>query len=173
MIVTGGLGPTQDDLTREVLAAVAGVPLVEDATSLAAIAAMFAPRNREMPERNRVQALLPQGAEVLPNRVGTAPGVWMEHAGTVIACLPGVPFEMKIMYEEQVLPRLRRHGWANRVIVQRKINLFGKGESDIEAEALDLTARGAIPKSASRRTTPRSASASRPRGSRRGCRARD
>jgi nicotinamide-nucleotide amidase len=145
VVVTGGLGPTQDDLTREVLAALAGVPLVEDAESLIAIEAMFARRQRAMPERNRVQALLPEGAKALANRVGTAPGVWMDYAGEVVACLPGVPFEMKIMYDEQVLPRLKSRGWADRVIVERKINLFGRGESDIEAEALDLTVRGRQP----------------------------
>jgi len=145
VVMSGGLGPTQDDLTREALAAAAGVPLVEDPESLAAIAAMFALRNREMPERNRVQALLPEGAEALPNRVGTAPGVWMTVHGTAVACLPGVPYEMKIMYDEQVVPRLRALGAATRVIVERKINLFGKGESDVEAEALDLTARGRTP----------------------------
>ena len=77
VIMTGGLGPTQDDLTREALAECAGVPLVEDADSLAAIAAMFARRNRPMAERNRVQALFPQGAGPLTNPIGTAPGIWM------------------------------------------------------------------------------------------------
>ena len=145
VVVSGGLGPTQDDLTRDVLAAVAGVPLVEDPASLAAVAAMFARRNRVMPERNRVQALFPEGAQALPNRVGTAPGVWMRAGDSLVACLPGVPYEMKIMFDEQVVPLLKREGLADRVIVQRKINLFGKGESDIESEALDLTARGRNP----------------------------
>ncbi len=77
VVVGGGLGPTQDDLTREALATVAGVPLVEDPGSLAAIEAMFARRNRAMPDRNRVQALTPEGAEGPANRVGTAPGIWM------------------------------------------------------------------------------------------------
>src|SRR6185437_8870400 len=75
----------------------------------------------------------------------TAPGVWLRVSGARVACLPGVPHEMRIMFSEQVLPRLRALGWANRAIVQRKINLFGKGESEIEAEALDLTARGRNP----------------------------
>jgi len=145
VVMSGGLGPTQDDLTREAMARAAGLPLVEDVGSLKAIAAMFARRNREMPERNRVQALLPQGAEPLPNRVGTAPGVWMKTGGSYVACLPGVPHEMKIMYDEQVVPRLRSLGMTTRVIVERKINLFGKGESDIESLAMDLTARGRNP----------------------------
>jgi nicotinamide-nucleotide amidase len=145
VVMSGGLGPTQDDLTREALALVAGVPLVEDPDSLAAIAAMFARRNRVMSERNRVQALFPKGAEPLLNPVGTAPGIWMRIGGATIACLPGVPHEMKKMFQEQVVPRLRQNGWVSRVTVHRKINLFGKGESEIEAQAMDLTARGRVP----------------------------
>jgi nicotinamide-nucleotide amidase len=145
VITSGGLGPTQDDLTREALAQTSGVPLVEDPASLAAIAAMFARRNRVMSERNRVQALFPKGAEPLPNPVGTAPGIWMPFARARFACLPGVPHEMKLMFQLEVLPRLRQQGLVNRVIVHRKINLFGKGESEIEAQAMDLTARGRSP----------------------------
>ena len=145
VVVTGGLGPTQDDLTRDALAAAAGVSLVEDADSVAAIEALFARRNRAMPPRNRIQAALPQGAEALPNRVGTAPGIWMHLEPAVFVCLPGVPSEMKIMYDEQVVPRLRARGLTGRVVVHRIVKLFGKGESEIEADALDLTARGRRP----------------------------
>lgn len=145
VLMSGGLGPTQDDLTREALASVAGKSLIEHAGSLEAIAAMFARRNRPMAERNRVQALLPEGAEPLPNRVGTAPGIWMKVGETFVGCLPGVPSEMRLMFDEQVLPRLKGLGWLNRFIVHHKINMFGRGESDIEAQALDLTARGRMP----------------------------
>jgi nicotinamide-nucleotide amidase len=145
VVMTGGLGPTQDDLTREALAECAGVRLSEDPQSLEAIAAMFARRNRVMTERNRLQALFPQGAEPLPNPVGTAPGIWMRIRRARIVCLPGVPAEMRLMYREQVVSRLRLEGWCERVIVERKINLFGKGEAEIEAQALDLTARGRVP----------------------------
>ena len=145
VVTTGGLGPTQDDLTREVLARVSGVPLVENPAALEAIAAMFARRKRIMAERNRVQALFPLGAEMLPNRVGTAPGIWMRVGRASVACLPGVPSEMYVMFDEQVMPRIRQAGWVTRVIVHHRINLFGKGESDIEADALDLTARGRTP----------------------------
>src|SRR5207249_6234895 len=134
VLTSGGLGPTQDDLTREALAAVAGVELVEDPESLRAIAALFARRHRAMAQRNRVQALFPRGAEPLPNRVGTAPGIWMPLGRAWVCCLPGVPNELKIMFDEQVVPRLRRLGWGGRVLVHRTINLFGKGESEIEAE---------------------------------------
>ncbi len=145
VITSGGLGPTQDDLTREALAAVAGVELVEDSGSLDAIKTLFARRNREMSERNRVQALFPIGAEPLPNSIGTAPGIGMNVGRAWVACLPGVPNEMKRMFDEQVLPRLVSRKLATRKIVHRKINMFGKGESEIEAMALDLTARGRVP----------------------------
>jgi nicotinamide-nucleotide amidase len=145
VVVTGGLGPTQDDLTRDALAECAGVRLVEDPDSLAAIAAMFARRNRVMNERNRVQALFPEGSEPMPNPVGTAPGIWMQIDRATFACMPGVPHEMKRMFQEQVAPRLRGNGWVTKVTVHRKINLFGKGESDYEAQAMDLTARGRVP----------------------------
>lgn len=145
VIVTGGLGPTQDDLTRDALAAAAGVGLVEDIESLAAIEALFARRHRVMPERNRVQALLPEGAAAMFNRVGTAPGIAMSLGRAFVACLPGVPDEMYIMFDEQVAPRLAARGLLGRVVVHRVISLFGKGESEIEAAALDLTIRGRRP----------------------------
>ena len=145
VLITGGLGPTQDDLTREALAAVAGVPLDEDPASLEAVKAFYVRRNREMPERNRVQALFPRGSEPLPNSIGTAPGIAMQVGRAWVACLPGVPKEMKRMFDETVVPRLKSRGLATRIIYARKINLFGKGESDVEAQAFDLTARGRIP----------------------------
>src|SRR5271165_1754887 len=78
VIATGGLGPTQDDLTREALAEMAGVSLILDDASLEHIRQMFARRGRPMTERNRVQALFPAGADVIPNPLGTAPGIWMK-----------------------------------------------------------------------------------------------
>ena len=106
---------------------------------------MFARRNRVMSERNRVQALFPEGADPLPNPVGTAPGIWMHVARATFACLPGVPHEMKRMFQEQVVPAAPPERLVSHVIVHRKINLFGKGESEIEAQAMDLTARGRVP----------------------------
>ena len=145
VVVTGGLGPTQDDLTREALSRATGGPLVEHEESLKAITDFFERRGRVMTARNRVQASLPLGSEPLPNRVGTAPGIWMRGEACMFACLPGVPYEMYLMFEEQVEPRLRALGVGSSRIVHRVIPLFGKGEAEIEAMALDLTARGRDP----------------------------
>ena len=111
IIATGGLGPTFDDFTKELFAEILGVELVEDATARADMMAFYTARNRVPPQVNFKQALIPVGAEALRNPVGTAPGVWWEdppgHPGVRIVMLPGVPREMKRMWEEQVEPRLR------------------------------------------------------------------
>src|SRR5439155_2102813 len=121
VIATGGLGPTQDDLTREVLARVAGVELVFHQESFERIQQMFASRGRTMPERNRVQALFPAGAEPIPNARGTAPGIWMTIGNCFLAAMPGVPSEMVAMFETRVKPRLLSIGLEGGVLVQRKI----------------------------------------------------
>src|SRR5262245_46035966 len=105
VVATGGLGPTQDDLTREALARLANVPLVLHEESLTPIRELFARRNRQMPATNQVQAMFPQGAEPLDNAAGTAPGIRMTVGTCVVACMPGVPSEMHKMFEEQVKPR--------------------------------------------------------------------
>ncbi len=155
VLITGGLGPTLDDLTREALAKMAGVELVLHEPSLEHVRQMFAKRNRPMPERNTMQAMFPLGAEVLPNPRGTAPGIWMsvprDEVGASrsvgdrvcrIAAMPGVPSEMKQMFRQQVLPRLDGGG---RVIRRARINCFGVGESQAEEILGDLTARGRDP----------------------------
>jgi nicotinamide-nucleotide amidase len=145
VIATGGLGPTLDDLTREAIAEAAGVELVLDPASLTHIEEMFTRRSRVMPERNRVQAMLPAGAEAIFNRAGTAPGIWMRTGDTLVVAMPGVPSEMYVMYQEQVLPRLEQLGLSGGVLVHRKINCFGAGESAVEEKVADLTRRGHVP----------------------------
>ena len=147
VLITGGLGPTLDDLTREAMAQFAGVDLVQHDPSLEHVKSMFSKRNRPMPERNLVQALFPRGSEPLPNPRGTAPGIWMVHQrpdGKIarIAAMPGVPSEMKQMFRQQVLPRLDGSG---KVIRRARINVFGVGESQAEEILGDLTARGRDP----------------------------
>jgi len=149
VIATGGLGPTADDLTREALARVAGKELVLDETSLRHIMAIFAKRRREMPERNRVQALFPAGSRVISNPEGTAPGIDLDvpriSGGTSrIFALPGVPAEMREMWRQTVAPAIRAMQ-PGRVIVHRRIKCFGVGESQLEAMLPDLIRRGRVP----------------------------
>src|SRR5205823_5775638 len=127
VLITGGLGPTQDDLTRDALAGLGGVELVFHPESFAQIEDMFTRRRRVMPERNRVQALFPACAEPIPNSCGTAPGLWMKHGECLFAAMPGVPREMYVMFQQSILPRLMQLGLGGGVLVQRKINCFGAG----------------------------------------------
>jgi len=149
VLISGGLGPTLDDLTREVLAEMVGQPLVLHEPSLEIIKTMFARRNRVMPERNTIQAKFPKGSEVIPNPRGTAPGIYMEiprvgRPPCRVAAMPGVPSEMKPMFIESVLPRLIELG-AGRVIRHARVNCFGLGESAFEELLGDITARGRDP----------------------------
>jgi nicotinamide-nucleotide amidase len=145
VIVSGGLGPTQDDLTREALARAAGVELEFHEGLLESIRALFEQRGRTMPERNRVQAYLPAGAEAIANANGTAPGIWMRLGRAWLAALPGVPRELFAMFDELVLPRLSGLGIGGGVALVRKIHAFGAGESVVEEKLGEVTARGRVP----------------------------
>src|SRR5579872_1689085 len=150
VLVSGGLGPTLDDLTRDVLARLADTKLVLHEPSLEIIRGMFARRNREMPERNIVQAMFPVGAEPIPNRRGTAPGIYMEipRAGRAVcklAAMPGVPSEMKVMFQDDVLPRIKPRQSTGIAIRTARVNCFGLGESAAEELLGDVTARGRDP----------------------------
>lgn len=145
IVATGGLGPTQDDLTRDVLAKLVAVELVHHEESLQHIQRLFARFGRTMPERNHVQALFPAGAEPISNDRGTAPGIWMKVGDGLVVAMPGVPSEMHAMFEHQVKPRLLNGGFSEGALVQRKINCFGAGESAVESKLLDLTRRDHLP----------------------------
>ncbi len=132
VISTGGIGPTADDLTSEVVAEVAGVPLVEDAEQAARIRQLFAAFGREMPANNLKQALLPRGAVVIPNALGTAPGYRLAHGAKHLVVLPGVPREMKPMMEETVLPWLVRLRGGDQVYLARVFQTFGLTESGLD-----------------------------------------
>lgn len=144
ILVTGGLGPTLDDITRDTLAEAFDQPLVEDEESLRQIQAMFTSRGREMPERNKVQALRPEGGECIPNAHGTAPGLLLnvDSPECTIAVMPGVPAEMKLMFAEQVVQRIPR---SSMNVKRSIIRTFGYGESDAERLLGDLTARDRNP----------------------------
>jgi nicotinamide-nucleotide amidase len=149
VVATGGLGPTADDLTRDVLAALAGRPLVLSEASLAAIESRFAARGMPCPESNRRQAMFPEGSRVIPNPNGTAPGIdlTVPVAGRTsrVFALPGVPAEMKPMWTATVAPALVAQLPEAATILQRRIKCFGAGESAIEAMLPDLVRRGRDP----------------------------
>lgn len=145
VLVSGGLGPTRDDITTEVMAETFGRGLALDEASLEQIRLFFARLEREMAEVNRKQALFPTGSEVLANPVGTAPGFMLEHAGTSFFCMPGVPRELALMLDEQVLPRIARKTGGGAVFVRaRLLKTFGIGESSLEAELADLARDGDV-----------------------------
>lgn len=109
ILITGGLGPTRDDLTKDCLAKFFGTGLKMNEEALTQISTYFKGRNRMMNQLNRDQALLPENCSYLPNRVGTAPGMWFEAAGKVFVSMPGVPHEMKTLMKDYVIPMLQQH----------------------------------------------------------------
>jgi nicotinamide-nucleotide amidase len=130
ILTTGGLGPTDDDLTRRAVSEHCGKELKLDEASLADIEGFYAERGRQMPQRNRMQAYIPEGAQALKNEIGTAPGIMVTDEGKMIFALPGVPAEMKRMFEQSVLPKLAELQ-GREVVAARKLKCFGMGESNI------------------------------------------
>jgi nicotinamide-nucleotide amidase len=131
VILTGGLGPTDDDLTREVVADTLGLALQEDPAIVAQIAERFAARGLRMPDVNRRQAMVPRGASVLANPRGTAPGLSIEHEGHIVVLLPGPPREMQPMFDELSVTTLAPRTGGSRILKQT-LFVAGRGESHVE-----------------------------------------
>jgi len=163
VVVCGGLGPTEDDLTRETLAAVLDRPLHRDEGWERHLREMFAARrwgtgpSYELPANNLRQTMVPEGAELLPNTRGTAPGIYLEHQGTAIALVPGPPREMRGLMEDEVLPRLARlvsdrwsaigtdRSGAPPVLRSRVLRVIGLGESRMAEILQDILAAQSNP----------------------------
>ena len=151
VISTGGLGPTADDLTREALAAATKRSLIMAPEALEHIRHLFVRRKRDMPQSNERQAYFPEGSHVVPNPHGTAPGIDLEvlradGGRSRFFALPGVPAEMREMWQGYMLAALRGMGAGGRVILRRNIKCFGTAESQIETLMPDLIRRGRIPR---------------------------
>ena len=143
LIFTGGLGPTPDDLTLEAIADFFATPLLERPEIIQDIAAKFAQRGRKMSPNNHKQALIPVGADILPNPAGTAPGIiWQPRSGLTILTFPGVPSEMQRMWRETAVPYLKSQGWGKQIIYSRTLRFRGIGESALAEKVtsfFDLT----------------------------------
>jgi nicotinamide-nucleotide amidase len=144
VITTGGLGPTDDDITRHAFAKFLDCELQLQHDLLDQIQEFFVKRNRHMPERNKIQACIPAAAKAIVNELGTAPGIMAESKGKLLFALPGVPMEMKQMFQKTVLPEIKRLTGGQAVAV-RKLNCFGAGESDVAELLGDLMQRGRNP----------------------------
>ncbi|HHT9155035.1 MAG TPA: competence/damage-inducible protein A [Candidatus Tripitaka sp. YC43] len=146
VIITGGLGPTRDDVTREAVALACRRKLALNKESQALIQELFRCRHQEMPESNLRQALLPEGATIIPNRIGTAPGYALSQNGREIICLPGVPEEMKKMFQEWVIPHLEGLIPGKRHTLLRKLHVFGLPEALVGEKIAHLMAPEANPR---------------------------
>jgi len=143
VIVTGGIGPTRDDMTRDALSRVIGAPLELHAPSMARIEAFFKQLGRPMASNNRVQAMIPRGVDVLVNEWGTAPGMSVRVGEAQVYVFPGVPREMAGMFDRYVVPRLA--GQTGRVILTETIHTFGAGESTVGERLGNLMQRDRNP----------------------------
>jgi len=150
VLICGGLGPTQDDLTRDAIAELMGVPLVRQMDLAEHIATMFRSRLRDMPQNNLRQADIPQGGDAIPNPIGTAPGLCCPVDGKVVYAVPGVPYEMQLMVTEHVVPDLLRRSGQVAAIVSRSLKTWGTSESALaemvahRLDALDASGNATI-----------------------------
>ncbi|MDD4765962.1 MAG: competence/damage-inducible protein A [Desulfotomaculaceae bacterium] len=142
IIITGGLGPTTDDITVEVVAEILGLPLILDQESLKNIKRIFQDRGTIMPESNVKQAYLPRGAKILPNSVGTAPGAILEFKNKTLMILPGPPHELTPMFEDVVMAYLSRKIANDEVIRYRNFKLTGISESAVQDLLKDIGGQG-------------------------------
>lgn len=145
ILCSGGLGPTEDDITREAIAELLGRPLVFRPEVYESVAARFAAMKRTPTENNKKQATLPEGAMAIENPHGTAPGVLVEDERGVIICMPGVPAELKGMMREWVLPYLKEKFQIRGVLLSHVLKVCGLGESRVDACIGDLMNGGANP----------------------------
>lgn len=144
ILITGGLGPTDDDLTRQGIAEFLAVELEYHCEIEEKIKKFFAVRNYPMAEKNKIQAYLPAGTSAIENDLGTAPGIFYENDKKIIASLPGVPSEMKQMFDKSILPRIKKSACGDFIVV-KKVKCIGAGESTIAEMLGDLMARGRNP----------------------------
>ncbi|HRZ17247.1 MAG TPA: molybdopterin-binding protein, partial [Candidatus Hydrogenedentes bacterium] len=145
VLCSGGLGPTEDDITRECVAGVLGRALEYHPEIYAAIEARFAHMGRKITENNRRQAMAPRGAEIVENPHGTAPGLFVDDPKGVVVCMPGVPGELKPMLTERVIPRLCERFGITGTLRYRVLRVCGMGESRVDALMGDLILSGANP----------------------------
>jgi nicotinamide-nucleotide amidase len=140
VLITGGLGPTDDDVTRQALAKFLGSELQLQSELLEKIQNIFTRREQPMPQKNKIQAYIPAGAKAIENNLGTAPGIRAESKGKLFFALPGVPFEMKEMFEKSVFAELKKFA-SKQAVVVLKLKCFGAGESVIAEKLGDLMQR--------------------------------
>lgn len=136
IIATGGLGPTKDDITKEVAGEFFGKEMILDQDTLSNIETYFAKLGRELPDNNKKQAYFPAGSQIVPNSNGTAPGCIIEENNKVLIMLPGPPGELKPMFQDSIVPYLAKY--SNGILVSTIIRMFGIGESTMEKEIEDI-----------------------------------
>jgi nicotinamide-nucleotide amidase len=144
ILITGGLGPTDDDITRNAIAEFLNVQLVHHPEVEEKIKKIFIRINRPMVDKNKIQAYLPAGTEVIDNPLGTAPGIFYSDRDKIIASMPGVPSEMKRMFDENILQKIENFAGKSQIFI-KKLKLIGAGESNIAEKLGNLMERGRNP----------------------------